>query len=129
MNEYPAGAGYDDPRWRLGTADGETGLSRLTSYPHSASVRKIVSVKARRLDSDALPGERRQSRLPDFTSKTGETLRCARSGGPGPSAEPVVTGDRREPNERRCGGGERSPSCGWRGVVREMNAVEGSGHE
>jgi len=129
MNDFPAGAGSDDPVRRLGTAERVLRWQALSSLSASAPVRKIVSVNARRLDSEALSGERRQSRLPDFTSKTGETLRCARSGGPGPSAEPVVTGDRREPNERRCGGGERSPSCGWRGVVREMGAVEGSDHE
>ena len=39
------------------------------------------------------------------TSKAAETLRSARSGVPGPSGEAAATGDRREPNERRCGRG------------------------
>jgi len=63
MNEHPAGTGCDDPRRRLRTAEGVLRWQALSSYPPSAPVRKIVSVKARRLDSDALPGERQQSRL------------------------------------------------------------------
>ena len=62
-----------------------------------------------------------------LTSEAVETLRCARSGGPGPSAETAVTGDRREANDRRCGGGVESG--GWREVAEWCHATEGSGHE
>ena len=61
------------------------------------------------------------------TSEAVETLRCARSGGPGPSAETAVTADRREANDRRCGGGVESG--GWREVAEWCHATEGSGHE
>jgi len=131
MNEIPAGAGNDDPRRRLGTADGETNLigTGLSSFSRSAPARKCVSVNVRRLDSGALGGERRQSRLADFTSKAAATLRSARGGVPASSGAAAVTADRREANERRCGGGERSPSCGWRGVAERLHAMEGATHE
>ena len=60
-------------------------------------------------------------------SEAAETLRSVRSGGPGPNGEAAVTGDRREPNERRCGGG--AESGGWREVAEWCHATEGSGHE
>ena len=41
------------------------------------------------------------SRSAGLASEVAETLRCARSGGPGPSAEAAVTRDRRD-RERRA---------------------------
>ena len=51
-----------------------------------------------------------------------ETLRSARSGGPGPSGSGRATGDRREPNERRCGCGG---GCGESGVDCEPQLASG----
>jgi len=136
MNEHSGEAECDgNPRQRLKVAAGETNQCQMVVVVlTSLSRRKTFSARSERVDairqdSNELNRERAVSRLSDFTSETGETLRCVRSGGPGPNASPVVTADRREANERRCGGGERSPSCGWRGVVREMGAEGGSAHE
>jgi len=136
MNEHSGEAECDgNPRQRLKVAAGETNQCQMVVVVlTSLSRRKTFSARSERVDairqdSGELNRERAVSRLSDFTSETGETLRCVRSGGPGPNASPVVTADRREANERRCGGGERSPSCGWRGVVREMSVEEGSAHE
>jgi hypothetical protein len=43
-------------------------------------------------------------RSADLASEAAETLRSARGGGPASSGEAAVTADRREANERRCGG-------------------------
>ena len=136
MNEHSGEAEWDgNPRRRLKVAAGETNQCQVVVVVlTSLSRRKTFSARSERVDairqdSNELNRERAVSRLSDFTSETGETLRCVRSGGPGPNASPVVTADRRAANERRCGGGERSPSCGWRGVVREMSAEGGSAHE
>ena len=64
-----------------------------------------------RLEGDLLERVLCATHLEEFvrqagtTSKAAETLRSARSGVPGPSGEAAATGDRREPNERRCGRG------------------------
>ena len=137
MNEHSGEAECDgNPRRRLEIAAGETNQcpNWLSSCLPSLSRRKTFSARSERVDairqdSNELNRERAVSRLDDFTSKAGATLRSARGGVPASSGAPAVTADRREANERRCGGGERSPSCGWRGVVREMSAEGGSAHE
>ena len=136
MNEHSGEAECDgNPRQRLKVAAGETNQCQMVVVVlTSLSRRKTFSARSERVDairqdSGELNRERAVSRLSDFTSKAGATLRSARGGVPASSGAPAVTADRREANERRCGGGERSPSCGWRGVVREMSAEEGSAHE
>jgi len=67
----------------------------------------------------------------DLTSEAAETLRSPNGGVPAVRGEAAVTRDRRD-RERQAvrsrGGGERSPSRGWRGVAREMCASEGCSH-
>jgi hypothetical protein len=51
-------------------------------------------------------------------------------GGSGGYGRMGTCGSPGEPaNERRSsGGGERSPSCGWRETAQQMDAIDGVGH-
>jgi hypothetical protein len=64
-------------------------------------------------------------------SKAAETLRCARSGGPGPSAEAAATegpeGPRRQAGRSR--GGRGAESAGWREMAAWCHAEGGAEHE
>jgi hypothetical protein len=95
----------------------------LSSCSVSSPVRKVLTTNARR------PVQVLRCRLSaDLGTKAAETLRCARSGGPGPSAEAAaLRGTGGTENERRCGGG--AESAGWREVAEWCHAAEGVGHE
>ena len=157
MKGSPGEAGRDDdPRGGLRAATGGRRLGALSSRSASPPERKGVSLYATRRvyavytvdiggsvgvscgNSTATQASESGSRnLQDSVdalrlanlSKAAETLRCARSGGPGPSAEAAVTRDRRD-RERRAGrsrGG--AESAGWREVAEWCHATEGTGHE
>jgi len=79
------------PRRRLRAAAGGRRWQALSSCGPSHAERVSVSLK-----SDAINVPLSASCSVEITSKAVETLRCARSGGPGPSAETAVTRDRRD---------------------------------
>ena len=68
-------------------------------------------------------------RSADLSSEAAETLRCARSGGPGPSAEAAVTRDRRDRERHAVRSRSGAESAGWREVAEWCDATEGTGHE
>jgi hypothetical protein len=96
-----------------------------------------IDVWVRRLKARLCPCSQAKSRfcvfitLASVGTKAGETLRSVRAGVSGSSGEPAATSDRRERYRHagRCGGGERSPSCGWHGVAASLDATEGMGHD
>ena len=100
MKGSPGEAGHDDdPRRRLRIADGETSLRGrgLSSCSASPSERKGFSLYATRQVYAALSPETGRYRLVTFTSKRAATLRCVRSGVPGPNAAaraPATDGSR-----------------------------------
>ena len=116
MRTHPAGAGYDDdPRrgWDRRRGDVPDGAVVVSSFcprlnSRFGSLRRSENV-SHGLKRSLCPSTRHLANWPNIRlfgvtlprsaqlpSEAAETLRCARSGGPGPSAEAAVSRDRRD---------------------------------
>ena len=129
VRAHPAGAGYDDdPRrgWDRRRGDVPDGAVVVSSFcprlnSRFGSLRRSENV-SHGLKRSLCPSSRHLANWPNIRpfgvtlprsaqlpSEAAETLRCARSGGPGPSAEAAVTegpeGPRRQAGRLRGGRG------------------------